>query len=289
MMSEMHRSIQLKANAKINIALDVVGKREDGYHELKTLFYETNLHDVLDFRTSDKCGIRISCTDPTIPVDEKNIVYKAAKLLFDKYVPDAGIDIHIEKNIPHGAGLGGGSSDAAATIKAVNELYQLKLEDHEMEAIGASLGADVPFFISGGAAYACGIGEKLTSLKADIKMPYLIIAKPEINVSTPEAYKLLDNEPELFHPDVDKIVKCFKAGNVRSVCKLAGNSFEKPIFKIYPQIEEIRKSFLEGGAMASVMTGSGSAVFAFFEDEDDMKKAADNVKEKFKNVKIMIA
>lgn len=286
----MEESICLRANAKINIVLDVVGRRSDGYHELKTLFYETRLHDVIEFKKSNKYGIRISCTDSAIPLGEKNIVYKAAKLLFDKYVPNAGIDIHIEKHIPHGAGLGGGSADAAATIKAINELYQLKLNNSAMEAIGARLGADVPFFISGGAAYACGIGDKLTSLcDCDIKMPLLLIAKPDFNISTAEAYRALDNEDELYHPDADEAVRCFKTGNAAGVCALAGNSFEKPVFKMYPQIEEIKRLFLNDGAAASVMTGSGSAVFAFFNNEKQMERAAHNIKRKFKTIDIYLA
>ena len=285
----MEESIRLKANAKINIVLDVVGKRKDGYHELKTLFYETQIHDVIDFKKSDKCGIRISCNDDAVPLGEKNIVYKASKLLFDKYAPDAGIDIHIEKNIPHGAGLGGGSSDAAATLKAVNVLYGLKLSNSELETIGAKIGADVPFFISGGAAYACGIGDKLTSLSAyNIKMPSLIVIKPDFNISTAEAYGALDQEAELYHPDADEAVRRFIAGDVNGVCDIAGNSFEKPIFKLYPQIEAIKQSLLNDGAMASVMTGSGSAVFAFFSDEESMTKAARDIKKKFGNVDIYL-
>ena len=281
--------MRLRANAKINIVLDVIGRRDDGYHELKTLFYETRIHDIIDFKKSDKCGIRISCSDDSIPLGEKNIVYKAAKLLFDKYAPNEGIDIHIEKNIPHGAGLGGGSSDAAATLKAVNELYKLNLSNEELENIGACIGADVPFFISGGAAYACGIGEKLTSLSSyNTKMPPLLVIKPDFNISTAEAYGALDREEVLYHPDADEAVRLFKAGDAKGVCNIAGNSFEKPIFKLYPRIEILKQSLLNNGAITSVMTGSGSAVFAFFENEADMKKVACGIKEEFKNFDIYL-
>jgi 4-diphosphocytidyl-2-C-methyl-D-erythritol kinase len=277
----------INAHAKINLTLDVVGKRPDGYHELKTVFYEMPLHDILEFsRTEDK-GIKIECSDRQLPTGEENLVYKAAKLLFDGYRLDGGLKVYIEKNIPYGAGLGGGSSDAAAALKAVNELYGLKLSDEELKKYAACIGADVPFFISGGAAYAGGIGEKLEPLgKVEIKP--VVLAKPVFGVSTVSAYRAVDSERCVFHPDVDSVVEGLKSGRFEDVYQNIGNSFEIPVFRLYPEIGKIKEAFLASGARASAMTGSGSAVFAVFANENEAFAAAQKIKARFDGIAVFL-
>ena len=283
----MEDKIKLNAYAKINAALDIKGKRDDGYHELKTVFCEIALHDVLTFAKTDKQEIKIKCTDASIPTGKENLVYKAADLLLKKHCVNGGIEVFIEKNIPSGAGLGGGSSDAAAALKAVNVLFDLGIDASGLEAYGAEIGADVPFFISGGMAYACGIGEKLTSVSG-AKLPVLIVAKPDSSVSTVQAYKAADAEESLYHPDVERLVMELKAGNFRGICEFVGNSFEAPVFKMCPEIKAIKEEFLRSGAGASAMTGSGSAVFAFFEDDKSAVKAARKIKDRFAGTAVFL-
>ena len=283
----MEDKIKLNAHAKINVALDVAGKRDDGYHELKTLFFEVALHDVLIFSKINERAVKIECTDASLPAGRENLVYKAAEKLIDKYKINGGVKIFIEKNIPTGAGLGGGSSDAAATLKAVNSLFELGISVKELEACGAELGADVPFFISGGAAYACGIGEKLTPI-GRVSLPPLVIAKPAFGVPTVQAYKAVDKEARLYHPDVARLVRELKAGNIRGICECVGNSFEEPVFKMYPGIKALKEEFLSNKAAAAAMTGSGSAVFAFFEDGEAAVKAAWAIREKFDGTAVFL-
>jgi 4-diphosphocytidyl-2-C-methyl-D-erythritol kinase len=279
--------MRIKARAKINIVLDVAGKRADGYHELRTVFYETGLCDILDFSVSETPGIWIECTDGSIPAGKDNLVYKAAELLLKKYGIEKGIDVRIEKNIPHGAGLGGGSSDAAAALKAVNTLFKLGIPDKELEGFGARIGADVPFFISGGAAYAEGIGEKLTAIN-NIDLGYLLIAKPDFGVSTVSAYKALDMEKEIFHPDAGALIKAMQSADMEKVYSNIGNSFEIPVFRMYPEIRRIKEAFLEEGAAASAMSGSGSAVFAVYKEKNAAVSAAEKIKSRFKSLSIFL-
>ncbi len=279
--------MRIKAHAKINLALDVVKKRADGYHELKTVFYETALYDELIFEKSDITGIRLETSDKELSCGQDNLIYKAARLVFDEYKLPGGIDIYLDKRIPTGAGLGGGSSDAAATLKALNEIYELNIEDSKLKALAAGLGADVPFFISGGAAYATGIGEELTHI--DVFKPLcIVLAKPGTGVSTAQAYKAVDAQDEPDHPDAGALFKALKSGNYEEICKNTGNTFEKPIFGIHPFIEELKKAFLKAGADAAAMTGSGSAVFGLFEKEEDSIRAAELLRSSFADVAIYL-
>ena len=279
--------MKTEAHAKINLILDVAGRRPDGYHELRTVFYEIKMHDVIYFEASETPGINIKCTDSLIPCGEDNLVYKAADMLFKKYGIKSGINVFIEKNIPYGAGLGGGSSDAAAAIKALNTLYKLEISDEEMRRYAACIGADVPFFISGGTAYAEGIGEKLSKIK-NIDTGLVITAKPPFEVPTGGAYKALDAEESLFHPDVNGFISAFKSKNKKEIYKYIGNSFEIPVFKMYDDIRKLKEAFLEEGACASAMSGSGSAVFALYEDEVKAQRAACSIKRRFENIRVYL-
>ena len=266
----------VKAHAKINLSLDIVGKRPDGYHEIKTVFHEIPLCDELAFSVIKQKEIVVESSDPALPLGEKNLAYQAAKLLFDEYHPDCGIRIFIDKKIPWGAGLGGGSSDAAATLKAINSIFGFRLSGELLRRYALRLGADVPFFVSGGTAFAKGIGERLVPLNELNSMP-MVIAKPNCHVSTVSAYRAIDNEVSVFHPDVDGLVEGIRNNNFEDIYGNIGNSFEAPVFRFYPEIKELKEAFLREGAAASSMTGSGSAVFAFFENERVMHEAVSNM------------
>ncbi len=278
-------SMEIKAHAKINLSLDIVGKRSDGYHELDTLFYELSLHDLLIVEKQEKEGIFLNCSDETLSCSQDNLIYKAVKLLQEKYQIKKGVRIYLEKNIPMGAGLGGGSSDAAAALKAVNELFNLNIPRENLKEFGAKLGADVPFFIEGGMARAQGIGEQLTPLKKKKLWPMIVI-KPEVSVPTVWAYKEADKVENPLHPDIKTLLKSLEEENYSQVCESLGNSFEKAVCSQYPQIEEVKKELLFYGADVSVMTGSGAAVFALFDNAERAEKAADQLEKKHKEWKI---
>lgn len=261
--------MKIKANAKINLSLDIVCRREDGYHELDTVFYELSLCDHITVNKTDKQRITVGCSDHTLSCGDDNLAYKAAKLLLDEFGLKTGVDIYIEKNIPMGAGLGGGSSDAAAVLRAVNELFTLGLSDEELKIRAVKLGADVPFFITGGAARAKGIGEELDGLKG-IVVPPMIVVKPSVSVSTVFAYKAFDAYKDKYHPDIDRLIKALQNKNDNEIFESVGNSFEGPVFEEYYEIAQLKQRLVDMGASACVMTGSGSALFALF---DDVKKA----------------
>lgn len=261
-----------QARAKINLSLDITGKRQDGYHELDTLFWQLRLCDVIDIRPSSGKEIKVTCSDKSLSCGRDNLAFAAAEMMFDEFDIKGGIDIHIEKNIPMGAGLGGGSSDAAAVLKAVNKLYEIGLDNAKLKEIAVRLGADVPFFIEGGFAQAKGIGEKLSVLpKAEL--PPMLIVKPDVHISTPWAYKTVDEFGEIYHPDIEAMKIAVKEKKFEKICALAGNSFEKPVFSKLPIVYNIKKEMLTLGAGGCVMTGSGSALFALFRNEEDALKA----------------
>ncbi len=267
-----------KAYAKINLVLDVVSKREDGYHNVNMIMQSIGLHDIIYVEKSLN-SIEISGTG-NVPYDKTNLAYKAAKLFFDVTGFRTGARIHIEKHIPVCAGMAGGSSDAAAVMVALNELYGKPLSTRRLMRISARLGADVPFCIKGGTASAEGIGDIIKPLKS-IKKTNAVVVKPPINISTPWAYSSLKLDT-LYHPDADSAKKAIEDGDMQTLYSLMGNSFEKSVFEAYPEIKEIKDTLKDMGADASLMSGSGSAVFALFEDEENAKKAYEYFKPKYK-------
>lgn len=279
MRENMTDEISVRAHAKINIALDITGKRPDGYHELRTIFYELGLFDTVRIKRTNEPGIFVSMTDKTIPVGSDTLVYKAANVLFIEQSLSGGVQIYVENNIPNGAGLGGGSSDAAAVLKGMNQLYGLLLSDDKLKEYAARLGADVCFFINGGAAYAVGIGDKLTRLD-NIKLPPVVLVKPTAGVSSRMAYEAIDEEAQLYHPDVDALRRAFETGDYQEICSNIGNSFEGCILRRHPEIKAAKEALLENGADAACMTGSGSTVFGIFSDDDTAKKAVQTLKKK---------
>lgn len=262
------------ANAKINLILDVTGKRPDGYHDVKMIMQTLSFGDTVTVEKSEK-GISLSGTG-TLAYDRTNLAYKSAELFFEKSKITGGASIHIEKHIPICAGLAGGSSDAAAVLVLLNELYDKPFTNDELCKAGALIGADVPFCIAKGTMLAEGIGDILTPVNAFPEKSILIV-KPPIDISTPWAYKSLNlNEAE--HPQTDKALAFLKSGDLSSLYKIIGNIFEEPVFNRYPEVADIKLRMRELGADASLMSGSGPTVFGIFEND----KFAENAYNEFK-------
>lgn len=274
--------MQLKAYAKINISLDVVGKREDNYHLLKMIMQTIELYDLITVNKSEK-DINITCNKSYVPKDERNLAYKAAKLFIDTYSIKSGVDIHIEKNIPVTAGLAGGSTDAAAVLKAMRTLFNLNIKDEELINLGLKIGADVPFCIVGGTALCEGIGEKLTILKP-FKNHILVIVKPPFGVSTKEVYQNLDINKIHKHPETNEIIKAIENNDLRQVSYFMKNVLENVTLRKYSVLKDIKNEMLKLGALGSMMSGSGPTVFGFFDDIMKAAKCYDNFKEKYNEV-----
>lgn len=264
-----HFSIKTKAPAKLNIFLKITGKRHDGYHELVSVMVPVSLFDYLEFTLSQKPGIRLSCQGLFIPDGEDNLVQKAAKAFFFNTGIDQGIKIEILKNIPVAAGLGGGSSDAAATLMALNEMSGFPLSEAEMEKIALSLGADVPFFLKGVPCLAKGIGEDLSPFENLPRFWYLIV-KPPFDVSTAWVYARL--KLELTEKKHDYIINYLKKEPFEVIRHLE-NDLERVTIAHFSAIDSIKKSLLNAGAEGALMSGSGSSVFGVFNSKDDALKA----------------
>jgi len=257
--------VVVKAKAKVNLSLDVTGIREDGYHEMKMINHSINLEDTLTFETSPE-GVLITSNNNQIPLDEKNLVIVALRKLQKRLNIKHGVKIHIEKRIPSQAGLAGGSSDAAAALKGLNILWNLNLSTIDLLEIGATIGADVPYCLIGGTALVEGIGEKITPLPA-IKKMYVVVIKPNVNISTPWAFDKLDQREIKNHPDVLAVVQLLRAENYAELKVVMGNVFEEVVFEQYPEINEIKKSLIRNGALAAIMTGSGSTVVGYYQEK----------------------
>ncbi len=254
--------MRIEAHAKVNLGLDVKYRRDDGYHEVDMIFYEISVADIIDIEKRDEPGIVLTCSDPSLE-NENNLAYRAAALMFDCFGERNGAAIHIEKHIPMQAGLGGGSSDAASVLKGMNELFGFGASPEKLRELGLKLGADVPFFIEGGCARAGGIGEKLRQIKGVPKLNILII-KPEESISTAYAYGNLKPGENAYHPDIDALENALVSGDIRKAASLMGNSLESAVADRYPIVEELKNELMERGALGSLMTGSGSAVFGIF-------------------------
>lgn len=269
--------MKYQALAKINLGLDVVRKREDGYHEVRMIMQNIGLHDDLELTVTKEPGIAIWTNRKDLPTDESNLVYKAAKLLMDEYDVQQGLQIHLEKNIPMAAGMAGGSSDAAATMIGVNELFGLGLTKEELMTRAVKIGADVPYCILGGTALAEGIGEILSPLPPMPKC-HILIAKPPIDVPTKFVYgNLRANELEN-HPDIDTMISDLKEKNLNHMCQIMGNVLETVTIPAYPVIDEIKQLMMDAGADGAMMSGSGPTVFGIFTEEAAAKKAEAAVK-----------
>ena len=267
-----NNDISLKALAKINLGLDVVRRREDGYHEVRMIMQTIYLYDRLDIKRTQEPGIQIQTNLSFLPVNENNLIYKAAKLLMDEFSITDGVSVKLDKRIPVAAGMAGGSTDAAAMLFGMNRLFSLGLTKRQLMERGVQIGADVPYCIMRGTALAEGIGEELSPLPPMVKCPVLI-AKPSISVSTKFVYQNLKLDDTTIHPDIDLLIEDIKAKNLHDIAAHMGNVLETVTIPNYPVIDEIKKHMFSHGAVGAMMSGSGPTVFGLFDDEDTAKKA----------------
>ena len=275
--------LSMEAYAKVNLGLDVVRRLENGYHEVKMIMQTVDIADTLYFTKQDG-GIAVTVEgefikDGIVPADENNLIYKAAKQMFEKYNLQGGVAIHLVKRIPVAAGMAGGSTDAAATYRGINALFDIGAEGKELEELAVKVGADVPYCISGGTALSEGIGEVLTTLP-DAPDCVLLVAKPDISVSTKYVYENLNLPGVTNHPDIDGMVDAIKTGNADGVWQRMANVLETVTVKAYPIIEEIKQEMIEMGAIKSLMSGSGPTVFGVFEDMAKAQAALQTIVDK---------
>lgn len=275
----MKDRIQLKALAKINLGLDVLRRREDGYHEVKMIMQTISLHDDLEIRRIKTPEIQVKTNLYYLPTNENNLVYKAAKLLMDEFGIKEGVAIQLKKRIPVAAGMAGGSTDGAAVLWGMNQMYGLGLSRQELMERGVKLGADVPYCVQRGTALAEGIGERLSVLPSMPKCT-ILIAKPGISVSTKFVYENLhanDLKSEQ-HPDVDRMIEAMKEKNLDLLCERMGNVLETVTIPAYPVIQEIKEHMMACGAAGAMMSGSGPTVFGIFHSPVQAKAAMKDLK-----------
>lgn len=271
--------IFVKAYGKINLGLDVIRKREDGYHDVKMVMQTVGIYDGIEIIRNNSGKIEIETNIFYLPTNENNIVYKAVKMLFDEFNISDGVKITLKKYIPVAAGMAGGSSDAASVLFGINKLFDLKLSIRDLMERGVKLGADVPYCIMRGTALSEGIGEKLKRLP-DMVQCTVLIAKPPISVSTKFVYENLKIDEIDNHPDIDGMVKYIEEGDLKGIASKMANVLETVTIREYPEIATIKKAMIECGAINSLMSGSGPTVFGLFESEEAAYKAKEYIKEK---------
>lgn len=277
--------IKRKAYAKINLGLDVIRKRSDGYHEVKMVMQTVDIYDELIFRKSSETGIFLSVdmsadlsgSRADVPANQDNLVYKAAALVMQEYKINDGVEIMLKKNIPVAAGMAGGSTNAAAVFHGLSELFEINMASEQMQAMGVRLGADIPYCIVGGTALSEGIGEVLTYLPAPPEC-VLAVVKPDISVSTKFVYENLHLEQLKEHPDIDGMVTAIKTGNLSGITERMGNVLETVTVREYPVITDIKEAMLENGAENALMSGSGPTVFGVFRKKADAENAVEKIK-----------
>lgn len=270
--------IKLKALGKINLGLDVLGRRPNGYHDVRMVMQTVYLYDQILLEKTDKEGISLETNLFYLPVNENNLAYRAAKMLIDEFTIKEGVHISLEKHIPVAAGMAGGSSNAAAVLYGMNRLFQLGLTDQELMERGVKLGADVPYCIMRGTVLAEGIGEELTPLPAMPKC-HVLLAKPPISVSTQKVYEKLDAQEVTKHPDIDGILLGLQTGDLEKITSSMGNVLENVTITEYPQIERIKDVMKEEGALNAMMSGSGPTVFGIYDDKMLARRAAARIRE----------
>lgn len=274
--------MQIKAYAKINIALDVVGKREDGYHLLKMIMQTIDIYDLIGIEKAPQ-NIVLSCNKGFIPTDNRNLAYKAAELFINKYNIKQGVYINIKKNIPVAAGLAGGSTNAAAVLKGMNLIFNVNAEESELMDLALSIGADVPYCIQGGTALCEGIGEKIKPLKS-FRNHILVIVKPNFGVSTKEVYGSLDINKIFKHPDIDSLIKAMTREDLYYVANNMKNVLENVTIKKHGLLKDIKNEMMKMNALGALMSGSGPTVFAFFDDMQKAQICYDRMKMQYKEV-----
>lgn len=270
--------ISQKAYAKINIGLDVLRRRDDGYHEVRMIMQTVDICDDLLLEKTKQPGIMLKTDHKELPVDGDNLICKAAALLFQEKGITEGVKITLTKRIPIAAGMAGGSSDAAAAMRGLNELFRMGYSLQELQELGVKLGADIPYCLAGGTMLSEGIGEILTPLPAPPDC-FLVVAKPDINVSTGFVYGNLHADSLTDHPDIDGMINALNAGNLKGITDRLGNVLETVTAREYPIIEELKGLLRDKGAENALMSGSGPTVFGFFIDRNTAEAAAEAVRE----------
>lgn len=273
-----------KAYAKINLSLDVIGKREDGYHLLNMIVQNIELYDEI-ILNKNSTSINLKCNKGFIPIDHRNLAYKAAKLFIEEYQIKGGVDITIYKNIPIAAGLAGGSADAAAVLKCMRKIYKLDISDEELMELGLKIGADVPYCIKGGTALCKGIGEIITPLKP-FKGHILVLVKPSFGVSTKEIYSKLDLKGVKKHPNIEELVKAIENNDINFVSNNMRNVLEYVTLNEYKVLKTIKENLMDMGAIGAMMSGSGPTIFGFFDDMLKAQRCFVKMRQEFKEVYI---
>lgn len=273
-------TIELKAYGKINLALDTIGKRKDGYHLVRMIMQTVGLYDTITISKKENPGIVLTTNRPDLPTDENNLIYKAANLLIQEFSISNGVEIHLHKNIPVAAGMAGGSTDCAATLVGMNRLFQLELSTEELMKRGVTLGADVPYCILGGTALSEGIGEILTPI-SEIEPCRVLLIKPDIDVSTKWVYTTLNWEKLTSHPDIDGMIAALNAHSLEDVAQKMENVLETVTIPAYPVIQDIKDTLKPLGALHAMMSGSGPTVFGLFISEETAKSAYEICKKKY--------
>lgn len=269
-----------KAYAKINIALDVVGKREDGYHLLRMIMQTVDIYDLIEVKKNNINEIRILTNKYYLPTDERNLAYKAAKIFMENFKIKSGVDINIKKNIPVCAGMAGGSTDAATVLYLMNKVFNINAKSEELEKVALKIGADVPYCIEGGTALCEGVGEKITKLK-DFKDKILVVVKPNFGVSTKEVYGELDINKVYKHVNVEGIIRDMENDNLYGVCSKMKNILENVTIKKHRVLREIKDELRRYGAVGAMMSGSGPTIFGFFDDMLTAQRAYEEMKVRY--------
>ena len=274
--------MKLSAPAKLNLSLDILGRREDGYHELSMVMLAVSLCDGLELDLTPRPGVLFSCSDPDVPGGEKNTACRAAALFLERagLAETTGVRIFLEKRIPSQAGMGGGSADAAAVLRGLNELTGFPLSQEELAALGLRVGADVPFCLAGGICLAQGVGERL-SPAPELPPCAIVVCKPPIGVSTAEAFRRADERTDGGKDYTGAVLSALRAGSLEAVGRTLGNDFED-VMRL-PEVEAIKERLLRAGAAGACMTGSGSAVFGLFADGDAAKACALSLGEEWRD------
>ena len=275
-------SITLKSRAKINLSIDVLGKRQDGYHLVEMIMQTIDLYDLIEINEKDNDQITIKSTSDEIPLDCNNLVYKAANLIKKTFNINKGVEIHIKKNIPVAAGMAGGSSNAAAVLVGLNKLWNLNLSNQQLEKIGLKLGADVPFCINGGAVLASGIGEELTPIKGLTKDVCILVCKPDLFVSTKEVYECIDSKDIDKRPNNKFLIECLKNEDTRQLAENMFNVLEGVTMDKHPVIQQIKDIMTNNRALGAMMSGSGPTVFGFYENREEAVKCKAILEKQFK-------
>lgn len=275
------REIRLKARAKINLTLDVTGKREDGYHLLETIMQTVALYDGIYMKKLEKPEIKLKTNLPWMPTDARNLAWKAANLMRETFDIEGGIFIEIDKRIPVAAGLAGGSADCAAVLVGMNRLFDLRLSQRELEELAGRLGSDIPYCVRRGTVLCEGVGEIMTNVEHPCPNCYVVLAKLPVSVSTVSVYKELRWQEVEKHPDTKAMLKAMEEKDVTKMGKLLCNVLETVTIPMHPEIARIKKRLMELGAEGALMSGSGPTVFALFTEREKARKAAALVKREF--------